>query len=310
LFESSAPIFIQLRTSLERQEHSSMLFWVGFLLITSVILAVLSLISTLTAWAMLVRLVEEKNAYCILHSGLGQYATELPGRLALSAVLSFFVWASLLSIFLLPFGTYSGALICFALGVFGHQFVTFTSFGRLLTQSAYPIKKKTLVREDSLNGKETNETCGTAAKLQCGKDRIVKFVDGFDTSGHRVQINRRSSLKKRTTQIVRNSSALSSLRTIPTPNNLDHENASRNASNVECCLIESLDGSADGLVPETDNSFDIETGLLDSPTSHRQEPLRRSEEDGQSEVGHTVVDDDEAMQWLARSTITIHSKLD
>lgn len=130
LFNSSA-IASQVRNDLVEAHWGTVSFWAGLFIIISSLFTILSLISSFTFTAM-ISAIDETNAHCILRSSIGQYATELPGRLIVCSIYTFL--ASFMSFFfiLLPVGTFSIFLLVGTLFFFVHVVSVFSSFGRLI----------------------------------------------------------------------------------------------------------------------------------------------------------------------------------
>jgi hypothetical protein len=130
LFNSST-IASQVRDDLVEAHWGTVSFWAGLFMIISSLLTILSLISTFTFTAM-ISAIDERNAHCILRSSIGQYATELPGRLIVCSIYTFLI--SFMSFFfiLLPLGTFSICLLLGTVFFFVHVVSVFSSFGRII----------------------------------------------------------------------------------------------------------------------------------------------------------------------------------
>lgn len=130
LFNSST-IASQVRDDLVEANWGTVSFWAGLFMIISSLLTILSLISTFTFTAM-ISAIDERNAHCILRSSIGQYATELPGRLIVCSIYTFLI--SFMSFFfiLLPLGTFSICLLLATVFFFVHVVSVFSSFGRII----------------------------------------------------------------------------------------------------------------------------------------------------------------------------------
>ncbi len=76
--------------------------------------------------------IDEGNAHCILRSSIGQYATELPGRLIVCSIYTFLI--SFMSFFfiLLPVGPFSILLLLGTVFFFVHVVSVFSAFGRII----------------------------------------------------------------------------------------------------------------------------------------------------------------------------------
>ena len=128
---NSAGVTTQVRQALMHEQHTTVSFWVGIIIIFSAILTLLSLISTFTAWTM-VSAVSESNSHAIFRSSIGQYVMELPGRFIVGAIYSFMVWLVLFFFLLLPVGFWSNMLLFVALALFVHTITAFSAFGRII----------------------------------------------------------------------------------------------------------------------------------------------------------------------------------
>jgi len=133
LFNSS-PITTNIRLSLSEQQHFTLKFWVGFTILVSIILTLLSLIVTFTAWGM-VSAISDENAHCILRSSIGQYVGELPQRFVVASIYSFLLWILLFIFVLIPVGFWSILLLFIVLALLAHTITVFSVFGRLILHS-------------------------------------------------------------------------------------------------------------------------------------------------------------------------------
>jgi len=133
LFESSN-ICTEVRDALKQEELGSLHFWIGIVIILSIVLTILSLLSTFTAWKM-VSAIHKDNVHCILRSSIGQYAAELPGLFIVSSIYAFLLWVMMFFFVLLPVGYYSFILIFVTVGLFVHTITAFSSFGRVIMHS-------------------------------------------------------------------------------------------------------------------------------------------------------------------------------
>eukprot|EP00550_Attheya_septentrionalis_P006545 CAMPEP_0198287282 /NCGR_PEP_ID=MMETSP1449-20131203/6160_1 /TAXON_ID=420275 /ORGANISM="Attheya septentrionalis, Strain CCMP2084" /LENGTH=588 /DNA_ID=CAMNT_0043985221 /DNA_START=44 /DNA_END=1810 /DNA_ORIENTATION=- len=129
LFNSS-PITVQMRKDMRSQNHSSVEFWAGILIIISVVLTLMTLISTFTAWGM-VSSVSDHNALCVLRSSIGQYVSHLPASFAVAALYSFLLWVVTFLFILLP-PLWSSFLLLVAGALFFHIVIVFSAFGRII----------------------------------------------------------------------------------------------------------------------------------------------------------------------------------
>ncbi len=128
---NSAPVTTHVREALREGRHLSISFWAGFMIMTSSILTILSLIALFTAWGM-VNSIDEVNTHCIFRSSIGQYAAELPGRLIVCSIYSFLISFMMFFFLLLPVGSWSITLSALTAFLFFHIVSTFSAFGRII----------------------------------------------------------------------------------------------------------------------------------------------------------------------------------
>jgi hypothetical protein len=154
---NSAAITTGIRLALKNQEHFTLRFWTGMMIVISIICTLFSLITTFTAWGM-VSAVSNENAHCIMRSSvsiddqklrfhrltisaltnlfiffqIGQYVAELPGRFIVSSIYSFLIWFMLFIFLLFPFGIWSVLLVLGVIFMFIHVMIVFSVFGRLI----------------------------------------------------------------------------------------------------------------------------------------------------------------------------------
>eukprot|EP00978_Attheya_sp_CCMP212_P025790 scaffold83683_cov56-Attheya_sp.AAC.1 len=132
LFNSNG-VSTDVRQAMIEHQHGDLKFWVGIVMIVSVILTILSLMATFTAWGM-VSSISEGNAHCMLRSSIGQYVSHLPALLILCSTYSFLLWVVMMVFVLLPF--YWAAILLLLVGfLFFHVIVVFSAFGRLIMHS-------------------------------------------------------------------------------------------------------------------------------------------------------------------------------
>jgi hypothetical protein len=134
LFNSS-PITTNIRHALQNQLHLQLQFWIGIIILVSIILTLFSLIITYTAWGM-VSAISDENAHCILRSSIGQYIGELPHRFIVASIYTFLLWIIIFIFLLIPMGFWSMLLVLMVLVIFIHVMTAFSSFGRLILHTA------------------------------------------------------------------------------------------------------------------------------------------------------------------------------
>jgi len=134
LFNSSQ-ITTNIRHSMQEQAHFTLQFWIGFIMLISIILTLLSLFITFTAWGM-VSAISNQNAHCILRSSIGQYTGELPHRFIIASVYSFLLWVMLMIFLLIPLGFWSILLSSAVSVLFLHVVTVFSAFGRLILHTS------------------------------------------------------------------------------------------------------------------------------------------------------------------------------
>mmetsp|Transcript_23366 Transcript_23366/g.48521 ORF Transcript_23366/g.48521 Transcript_23366/m.48521 type:complete len:337 (+) Transcript_23366:406-1416(+) len=93
LFSPSRPTETA-RTALEQLDYRNVAFWAGLALCVSLILSLLSLLATLSAWAIF-NAVGTKNVHIILRSSQCLNAAALPSRLAMLSIFCYFLWLNL-----------------------------------------------------------------------------------------------------------------------------------------------------------------------------------------------------------------------
>ena len=125
------PVTSSIRLALSQENVDRVEFWIGLVILVSIVLTLLSLISTFTAWGM-VSSISDCNAHCVLRSSIGQYVAELPGRLIVLSIYSFLVWVVLSLFLLLPLGVTSAVLVVGTVVLFFHVVVVFSAFGRII----------------------------------------------------------------------------------------------------------------------------------------------------------------------------------
>lgn len=128
---NSAAVTTKMRHALFAERFLSVEFWAGMTILVSVIVTLLGLMSTFTAWGM-VSSVSDVNAHCILRSSIGQYVAELPGRFTVTAIYSFLLWVTLFFFLLLPPGFWSILLVLVTVVLFVHVVTVFSAFGRII----------------------------------------------------------------------------------------------------------------------------------------------------------------------------------
>ena len=138
---NSAKITTSVRDDLVEAHWHTTSFWAGLFIIISSLFTILSLISTFTFTAMITA-IDERNAHCILRSSIGQYATELPGRLIVCSIYTFLISFMLFFFLLLPVGVFSIVLLLGTMFFFVHVVSVFSSFGRIIMHTGAMGKGK------------------------------------------------------------------------------------------------------------------------------------------------------------------------
>lgn len=130
LFNSSQ-ITTNIRLTLHEQKHFTLQFWIGFTILVSIIMTLISLVVTFTAWGM-VSAISDENAHCILRSSIGQYVGELPQRFTVASIYSFLLWMQMMIFILIPVGFWSILLFLIVVFLLFHTITVFSAFGRLI----------------------------------------------------------------------------------------------------------------------------------------------------------------------------------
>jgi len=99
-FSPSRPVE-EVRTALEKDAYDTLDFWVAIALSVGIFCAVVALFANFTAWSIFIVLSPE-NAALILRSSVGLYAAQLPNRLVVASIYTFFLWIVLFWFKLLP----------------------------------------------------------------------------------------------------------------------------------------------------------------------------------------------------------------
>ena len=173
LFDSAA-ITTDIRQAMKNQAHFKLQFWIGLMILVSILLTLLSLITTYTAWG-IVSAISDENAHCILRSSIGQYVGELPHRFIVASIYAFLFWIVLIIFLLLPVGFWSMLLVLLVTGLFVHVMMAFSSFGRLIlhTTAMSPNRIFEEGYEKSLTPQPLQEQLYIRAKAEIGNDTSI-----------------------------------------------------------------------------------------------------------------------------------------
>ena len=128
-------IGVAIRAGLQEENICQLPYWIGLVIILSVVLTMLSLFSTLTCWTMIAS-ISDANAHCILRSSIGQFVTELPSRLITSSIYTFIVWLTMLFFVLLPVGITSCILVSTSVASLLYIVMSFSCFGRIILHTS------------------------------------------------------------------------------------------------------------------------------------------------------------------------------
>eukprot|EP00536_Pseudo-nitzschia_multiseries_P000132 jgi/Psemu1/317241/estExt_fgenesh1_pm.C_30007 len=174
LFNSS-DITKQVRENLAEAHWDTVGFWAGLFIIVSALFTILSLISTFTFSAM-ISAIDEANAHCILRSSIGQYATELPGRLIVGSIYTFLI--SFMSFFflLLPVGYFSFCLLLGTVGLFVHVVSVFSSFGRVIMHTGAMSKVRIFSNEYEESLVPHSLHSNLLAKAKCNIQNNISII--------------------------------------------------------------------------------------------------------------------------------------
>lgn len=127
---SPSDVTEQMRKRLVNGEYQTCDFWAGIVLCFSLFLVLSCLVCTFTAWAM-VSAINNTNAHAVLRSSIGLFATQLPSRIIVVALYSFFLWSLLFMWILLPTAC-SFILTIFCVSLLAFMVSIYSSFGRMI----------------------------------------------------------------------------------------------------------------------------------------------------------------------------------
>ena len=144
------------------------------MILTSILLTLLSLIITYTAWG-IVSAISDENAHCILRSSIGQYVGELPHRFIVASIYAFLLWIILIIFLLIPVGFWSILMVLLVMGLFVHVMMAFSSFGRLIlhTTAMSPNRIFEERYEKSLTPQPLQEHLYIRAKAEISNDTSI-----------------------------------------------------------------------------------------------------------------------------------------
>ena len=144
-FSPSRPVE-EVRTALEQDAYDTLDFWVGIALSVSIFCAVAALFANFTAWSIFIVLSPE-NAALILRSSVGLYAAQLPSRLVIASIYSFFAWIVLFWFKLLPL---AAAILLGSVGVvlFVHLASTYSAMGEIIIATSAMSHSTVLEKTD------------------------------------------------------------------------------------------------------------------------------------------------------------------
>ena len=173
LFDS-AVITTDIRLALQQQSHCTLQFWIGLMILTSILLTLFSLIITYTAWG-IVSAISDENAHCILRSSIGQYVGELPHRFIVASIYAFLLWIIMIIFLLIPVGFWSILIVLLVMGLFVHVMMAFSSFGRLIlhTTAMSPNRIFEEGYEKSLTPQPLQEQLYIRAKAEISNDTSI-----------------------------------------------------------------------------------------------------------------------------------------
>lgn len=144
LFNSSE-ITTEMRKSMANEDYGDFRFYTGVTIILSVCTTITALVATFTAWGM-ISSVSDANMRCVIRSSIGQYVTQLPTHLVVSALYLFLLWVVLfLCDMLSGVGRF---LVLLVVGTLFFQVViAYSAFGRLIVHTGAMGKKCVLSPE-------------------------------------------------------------------------------------------------------------------------------------------------------------------
>lgn len=129
LFNSSHDT-TEMRSAMADFRYHESKFWIGLFIFISAFLTLFTLLTSFTAWGIL-GAISDANAVCILRSSIGQYAAQLPSRLLVSSLYTFFLFSSLWVFELLPRAVSVGLVLIMGT-LFLHIVSVYSSLGRLI----------------------------------------------------------------------------------------------------------------------------------------------------------------------------------
>mmetsp|Transcript_3478 Transcript_3478/g.5332 ORF Transcript_3478/g.5332 Transcript_3478/m.5332 type:complete len:620 (-) Transcript_3478:202-2061(-) len=137
---NSAHLTTTMRENLGAQNYQELSYWIGAMIIWSVMVTLSALITTFTAWGM-VSAVSDENAHCVLRSSIGQFVTYMPSRLIVTALYSSLAWVVMFMIDIVS-GPLRYVLLC-AIGLlFFQAVIVYSAFGRLIIHTGAMGKKQ------------------------------------------------------------------------------------------------------------------------------------------------------------------------
>ena len=94
VFFNSSNRMTQMRDALESGSHSKLKYWIGIVMMLSIVVTVVGIVATFTVWGMVLA-ISDKNAHCLLRSSIGLYVIGLPPRYVVAALYLFLMWVIL-----------------------------------------------------------------------------------------------------------------------------------------------------------------------------------------------------------------------
>jgi hypothetical protein len=146
IFFHSSPEIVELRQHLRSHNLQDLKFWIGFTLLLNIIVALLGLLVTTTAWGM-ISAIGDNNAHCLLRSTSGSYVTSLPPRFVVASLYLCLTWVVLFVVELVAIWPAMILLGVVAL-LFFSIVPSLSVFGRLILHTGAMSSQRPVLSED------------------------------------------------------------------------------------------------------------------------------------------------------------------
>lgn len=145
LFSPSSPAE-QMRQRLKESLYDTYDFWAGIVLCTAIFFTLCTLVATFTAWAV-ISVLSENNAHCVIRSSIGIYAIQLPSRVIVLSIYTFFLWMAIFMHILLP-QPWAIVLTVGAILLFFHIVIVYSSLAKLIMYTSAMSKERIFNQSD------------------------------------------------------------------------------------------------------------------------------------------------------------------